>query len=76
MSDIESIGKLLLVFGGVLVLVGILLVVFGKVPYVGRLPGDILLNKGNFRFYAPLMTMILLSLLLSLVANVLLRLFR
>jgi uncharacterized protein HemY len=53
--------------GVILILVG-LIVVFGpKIPFLGRLPGDIHVQRENFRLYFPLTTSILLSLILSLI---------
>ena len=67
MSDLGKIligfGVLMVVVGGVLLLAGIL---FGKVPWLGRLPGDIHVQRGNWSFYFPLATSILLSVVLSL----------
>jgi hypothetical protein len=65
-------GRLLIVLGGVLLLVGLCLTLFGRLPLVGRLPGDLVYRRGNFTLYVPLATSILLSVLLSL----LLALFR
>ena len=45
----------------------------GKIPGVGRLPGDILVQRGNFTFYFPIVTMLVLSLLLTLILNVVFR---
>lgn len=61
----RDIGRLLIVVGGVIVVAGILLMAFGRLG-VGKLPGDIVVRRGNFTFYFPLMTSILLSLILSL----------
>lgn len=66
MMGIDSLAKLLIVFGIVLVLLGGLLLFVGKIPFIGRLPGDIYIQKGNFSFYFPLTTSILISLLLTL----------
>lgn len=66
MMGIDSLAKLLIVFGIVLVLLGGLLFLVGKIPFIGRLPGDIYIQKGNFSFYFPLTTSILISLLLTL----------
>ncbi|MBI4428661.1 MAG: DUF2905 domain-containing protein [Ignavibacteriales bacterium] len=60
-----GVGKLLILLGGILVLVGVLLTFFDKIPYLGKLPGDIHVKKDNFEFYFPLATSILLSLLLT-----------
>jgi Protein of unknown function (DUF2905) len=61
----QFLGKSLVLFGGILVLVGLVLMFSDKIPFLGRLPGDIHVKKENFEFYFPIMTSILLSLLLS-----------
>ena len=63
MSDL---GKLLIAFGGIIVLVGLILVVAGRVPGIGRLPGDIYVRRGNWTFCFPLATSLLLSVALTL----------
>ncbi len=73
MDSLYLIGKMILGFGFIMVLVGGLLMVAGKVTGLGRLPGDILVQRGNFTFYLPVMTMILVSLLLTLVLNLVFR---
>jgi len=60
-----DIGRTLLVVGGVLFLVGLLFTVGARIPGLGRLPGDIVYRKGNFTFYFPIVTSLLLSLLLT-----------
>jgi len=65
--EISQIGKLLILFGGIIVILGIILLSFGKIPFLGKLPGDIIIQKKNFTFYFPVVTSILLSLLLSLI---------
>jgi len=60
-----DIGRTLLVVGGVLFLVGLLLTVGARIPGLGRLPGDVVYRKGNFTFYFPIVTSLLLSLLLT-----------
>lgn len=59
-------GRALIVLGLVLVGVGLLLSFVGKVPWLGRLPGDIHVERGNWSFYFPLATSLLLSVVLSL----------
>ena len=66
----NELSKTLIFFGIMLVLAGILLSVFGKVPGIGKLPGDIYLRKGSFTFYFPLTTSLLLSLVLTLVLTI------
>jgi DUF2905 family protein len=67
---VADLGKMLLGVGLVMVLLGgILLLVSnfaGRVPWLGRLPGDIYIDRGSWRFYFPLGTSILLSVVLSL----------
>jgi hypothetical protein len=62
----DSLGKLLIVFGMVLALVGGLLLLVGKVPLLGRLPGDIVIRRENWSVYFPLTTSIVISVLLTL----------
>jgi hypothetical protein len=66
MSGFEGFAKLLILFGIVLALLGVLLLVVGKIPLIGRLPGDITIRKGDFTLYFPLATSILISILLTL----------
>ncbi len=67
MFEISSFGKILIFFGAVLIIIGILFTFAGKIPYIGRLPGDIYVKKENFVFYFPLATSILISLILTLI---------
>jgi len=60
-----EIGKILLLMGLGLIVIGGLLVLFGKIPGGGRLPGDFYIKKDNFTFYFPLATCILISLIVS-----------
>lgn len=64
----STTGKYLIIIGAVNIIVGLLFYLLGdKLNFLGRLPGDIRVERDNFRFYFPITTMILLSLLLSLV---------
>jgi len=60
------LGKLFILIGLALVTAGLLFTLVGKIPYIGRLPGDIHIERGNFNFYFPFATCLLISLLLSL----------
>jgi len=66
MNPFFSLGKVLIIIGRVIVGIGVLLVLSPKVPWIGKLPGDILIKKDNFRFYFPLTTCIIISILLTL----------
>ena len=59
------LGKGLVLLGLVLIAAGALLWVLGRVPYLGRLPGDMYIRRGNASFYFPLATCIILSLIVS-----------
>ena len=60
-------GKILVVFGLVIVGIGVLLMFVDRIPFLGKLPGDISIKKDNFRFYFPITTSIVISVVLSLV---------
>lgn len=62
---IPGIGKTLIFIGIVLIAVGAMLVVAQKVPWIGRLPGDICIKRENFTLYFPITTSILISIILS-----------
>jgi uncharacterized membrane protein len=63
-----ELGKMMVLAGAVILVAGLALMLLGKIPYVGKLPGDIVIKKENFSFYFPLATCVLLSILLSLVS--------
>jgi hypothetical protein len=75
MTDHAGFGWLLLVLGLILAGVGLLWILAPSIPWLGRLPGDIRIERESFRFYFPLVTCLLLSLLLTLVLWII-RLFR
>ena len=63
----SEIGKLLIVVGLLIAVVGVALEVAGRVPWIGRLPGDIYVQRGHWTFYFPLATSILVSAALTLI---------
>lgn len=63
----QELGRPLIVIGVVLALVGLILVFGPRIPFLGRLPGDVVWRRGNSTFYFPIVTCIVLSLLLTLV---------
>ncbi len=71
----NPVAKLLIVIGGVLIVIGLLWQVGGRFLPLGRLPGDIVVEKENVRFYFPIVTCIVISVALSLISY-LFRLFR
>ncbi|MGH7256156.1 MAG: DUF2905 domain-containing protein [Nitrospirales bacterium] len=72
MPDLGGFGKLLMLFGGVLVVAGLLITLAGKLPgsgglgWFGRLPGDIFIKRDNVTFFFPITTSIVISIVLSL----------
>lgn len=63
-----SLGRLLMIAGAAMVILGALLSTGMRLPWLGRLPGDIVIERPNFRFYFPLGTSIVISIILSLIA--------
>jgi hypothetical protein len=63
----SGLGKMLIVFGVILAVVGVVLLLAPKIPWLGKLPGDITYRGERFTFYFPLATCILISILLSLI---------
>lgn len=64
----QATGKFIILLGGAIVLAGIIVYFFhDKLHWIGRLPGDIRIERQNFRFYFPITTMIVFSILLSLI---------
>jgi hypothetical protein len=74
MSELETIGKLLLIVGGTLALLGGLLWLISKVPFLGHLPGDVSIERPGFTCLIPLASSIILSIALTIVLNIILRL--
>lgn len=65
MDPLEGLGRILILFGALMLLFGVALLFLPKIPLVGRLPGDIYIKKDNFVLYFPIVTCIILSLFLS-----------
>ena len=61
----QEIGKTLIIFGIVLVVMGLLLTLMSRVPLLGRLPGDVYIQRKNFTFYFPVVTSIVISVIIS-----------
>lgn len=75
MGSIEQLGKLILLFAGVLAVVGVAMIVLGKIG-VPKLPGDIFFKRDNVTVYIPIATMILVSIILTIALNIAVWLFR
>ena len=64
-----SLARFFLILGAVFAAIGLVLLLAPKVPWLGRLPGDILIRRKNFTFYFPLATSIILSIILTVLLN-------
>jgi len=62
----SDVGKALVALGLLIALAGVVIMLIGRVPWLGRLPGDIHIERGNFSFYFPLATSLVLSVVLTL----------
>lgn len=68
----EGLGKILLITGGVIVVLGLILVFSHHIPFLGKLPGDIIIKREGFSFYFPVVTFLIISVLLTIIINVIL----
>ena len=68
-----EVGRILVLLGGVVVVVGLLLMLAPHVPWLGRLPGDIVIQRERFTFAFPIVTCLLLSVVLTIVLNLFFR---
>jgi len=63
-------GKLLIGMGIVLIIIGVIFLFGNKIPFLGKLPGDIYIRRGHFTFYFPLSTCLIISLILTLILTI------
>ena len=75
MNSLEPAGKILLVAGAMLVILGIIFIVEQKIPLLGKLPGDFVIQRENFRIVLPLASSLVISIILAIVLNIVVRLF-
>ncbi|MGA2518255.1 MAG: DUF2905 domain-containing protein [Thermodesulfobacteriota bacterium] len=66
MLGLGPLGKMLILLGVFIILAGLFLLLGEKIPWIGRLPGDIIIRKKNFTFYFPIVTSIVISIVLTL----------
>jgi Protein of unknown function (DUF2905) len=71
----QDLAKLLILFGVIIILIGGALLLIGRVPFLGRLPGDFTFQSDGVTCFFPLATMIILSILLTILLNLALHLF-
>lgn len=67
--EFQPFGKVIIIVGIFLVVLGLLIVLSPKIPFLGRLPGDIYIKRENFSFYFPVITSILVSLIITIILN-------
>ena len=72
----EGIGRALLLVGAAILILGLAFMLAPKIPFLGKLPGDIVYRRGDSSFYFPLATSIIVSIALTALVNIALRLFR
>jgi hypothetical protein len=68
-----DVGRLLIILGALIVVIGLALTFGPRIPFLGRLPGDIAIDRGNIHFYFPIVTSLILSVVLTLLLNLFFR---
>ncbi len=69
----RSLARILILTGLVIALIGVGILVAGRVPWIGRLPGDLRFHRGGFSLYFPVVTCVLISIVLTIVLNLIFR---
>lgn len=67
MTELGSLARMLIFLGILLIVIGGVILLANKIPGIGRLPGDIYIQKKNFSFYFPITTCIIISIILSII---------
>ena len=67
-----GIGKIFLILGGIIIVMGLIMIFIPHIPFFGKLPGDIFIKKEGFSFYVPIVTFLILSIVLTIIVNVIL----
>lgn len=75
MPGFESFGKLLILAGVFIIVLGLALVFWYKIPFLGKLPGDIFWHRANFGIFFPIVTCLVTSVVLTIIVNLIIRLF-
>ena len=73
--NLNTIAKILIFLGVGIALLGGLLFLFSKIPFMGKMPGDIVIKRENFTFYFPLASSIIISIVLSIILTIIFRFF-
>ena len=72
-GGMEGMGRFLIVFGILAIVIGLVLLVVPRVPWLGRLPGDLVVRREHFTFYFPIVTSIVVSVVLTILLNIFFR---
>jgi hypothetical protein len=72
MVEMPGLGKILLIIGGIIVVVGLILIFSQHIPFLGKMPGDITIKKDEGSFYFPIVTCIVISIALTIIINIVL----
>lgn len=67
MQGLQPIGKILIIAGFFIIIIGLIFLLGGKIPWIGKLPGDIVIERKNISLYIPITTSIILSIILTLI---------
>ena len=70
---IPALGKTLIIIGGIIALIGVILLLAGKIPFWGRLPGDFSIKGKGFSIYFPIVTCLVVSVFLTIIVNLIFR---
>jgi len=73
MAGFEGAGRILIIAGAVILALGLVLVFGPRIPFLGRLPGDIIIRRDGITFYFPIITFLVLSAILTLIVNLIFR---
>jgi hypothetical protein len=68
----EGLGKILLILGGAIIVLGLILLFSQHIPFLGKLPGDIIIKKESGTFYFPIVSFLIISIILTIIINVIL----
>jgi hypothetical protein len=70
---LTGFGKILLIVGGIIIILGLIFIFSQHVPFLGKLPGDITIKREGDSFYFPIVTCIIISIVLTVIINVIFR---
>ena len=73
MAGFEGIGKILIIAGVIILVVGLLLAFGARIPLLGKLPGDFIIRRDGVTFYFPVLTFIIISVILTVIINLIFR---